>query len=515
MVNREIIRRLFLSDLNMSDVTVSLAEAFETARIQPTEANIRTYAIIAQAEAFTKKASDGEISEELIQKSEENFNRIEQNLKRLNACKSFESTGWIERARDLIHQVLSPLERIEDEMWSYCRFGPGVTCKASGARGRYLLEKIAGVQSCTDRALPIFLEVVSEHFPNWKETLMNTSVDLVLGNRTAHVPKDIRKCRRIAIEPSCNLFLQMGIGGWLSQRLRYFGVDISDQSYNRKLARIGSLNRSVATIDLSDASDSIARELVRSLLPRDWFYLLDSVRSRSSLDGYVYEKFSSQGNAFTFPLETLIFWAITKSVSSFCSVYGDDIICDSESYDSVLAALSEAGFTPNPEKSYSEGYFRESCGGDYIAGVNVRPVFYKETCRRASDVAKLHNLLLMRWGWNLPLVRSYLVSLASKPLFGPSAYWSTKKDEPWKNVLVYDLEGYFFSEDESLWSRRKWSSVPLKVTWFNLHVPRTRELAFIYAMRNIEDVSALRRFTTARSIERECGLPGTLVSLPD
>jgi len=502
MVDREILKRLFLSDLNMSDVALDKAEAFEIARREPTEANIRTYAILAQAEAFSKKASDGEISDELIAKSDENNRALEARMRKVNLEKGFLKASWFLQARDLVHKVLTPIQWIQDDMWSLCRFGPGVTCSTSGARGRYLLEKIGGEQTSTRRALPIFLDVVREYYPNWVESLSNTSVTVVGGNRTSYVPKDVRKCRRIAIEPSCNLFLQMGVGNWIARRLRYFGVDIYDQSINKDLARKGSLDGSVATIDLSDASDSISRELVRSLVPRDWFCLLDSIRSPAPLDGPYYERFSSQGNAFTFPLETLIFWAIVKSVSSFCSVYGDDIICDTESYHKALQAIADAGFIPNSDKSYGDGFFRESCGGDYIAGVDVRPIFYKETCRRPSDVAKLHNLLISKWGWNLPLTRRYLTSLVKVPLYGPQYFWSTDKDRPWKNLLVQRLDAYFFSKDSRDWSRDRWGVRPKKVKWWKHHSWSTRKLAFLYAQRNIEEESALTEHIVVRNTDR-------------
>jgi len=73
------------------------------------------------------------------------------------------------------------------------------------------------------------------------------------------------------------------------------------------------------------------------------------------------------GNGFTFPLETLIFWALTRAVcgsTATVSAYGDDIICPSDRAEDVIAVLTEVGFSVNLEKSFWNGPFRESCGSD-------------------------------------------------------------------------------------------------------------------------------------------------------
>jgi hypothetical protein len=113
---------------------------------------------------------------------------------------------------------------------------------------------------------------------------------------------------------------------------------------------------------------------------------------------------SSMGNAGTFPLETLVFWVYGQSVklsrrsrqkehrctmmNSFCyqelqdysgiSVFGDDCIVPTEMAPEFMDTLVGVGFIVNKEKSYyGSELFRESCGGDYLAGYDVRPFFLK------------------------------------------------------------------------------------------------------------------------------------------
>jgi hypothetical protein len=160
-------------------------------------------------------------------------------------------------------------------------------------------------------------------------------------------------------------------------------IDLDEgQSMHRALARVGSLEGSLATIDLSSASDTVAFELVMFLLPEDWATLLESLRSPTTKVGhheYHLQKFSSMGNGFTFELETLIFWAISQTlVRGVVYCYGDDIIVPTEKSEDVLAALRFFGFVPNTDKTFTHSAFRESCGGDFFLGQDVRPFFLKE-----------------------------------------------------------------------------------------------------------------------------------------
>lgn len=217
------------------------------------------------------------------------------------------------------------------------------------------------------------------------------------GNRFTTVPKDLSKRRGICIEPSINVFYQLAVGRHIRDRLLTVGIDLNDgQSAHRARAAQAAL-RDEATIDLSNASDTLCEELVRILLPPEWFELLSSLRSSHTFfrnKWYRLEKFSSMGNGFTFELETLVFWALIKATQEpgdLVMVYGDDIIIPSSRFPAVCEVLKLSGFTPNPKKSFSEGPFRESCGGDYFWGVDVRPHFQKSLPHEPETIISLSN----------------------------------------------------------------------------------------------------------------------------
>lgn len=234
------------------------------------------------------------------------------------------------------------------------------------------------------------------------EDFVNES-DLVRGNKLSFVPKNAKIDRAICTEPRWNIYLQLGIGDLISQRLRLAGIDLQDQEPNREAASRAHSD-GLATIDLSSASDTVSKNLVLELLPEDWSDLLFKSRSPSTLykgTWYQLEKVSSMGNGYTFPLESLIFYAFAFAATRMCGgdtsqirVFGDDIIVESKVYRTLQEVLVEVGFQVNPEKSFSSGHFFESCGTDYFKGKNVRPIFLKEKVSNVERAIRLANQIV-------------------------------------------------------------------------------------------------------------------------
>jgi hypothetical protein len=108
------------------------------------------------------------------------------------------------------------------------------------------------------------------------------------------------------------------------------------------------------------------------------------------------EKFSSMGNGFTFELETLIFWALARSVcgrQETVSVYGDDVILPSVRLESYRQLCGYCGLTLNSKKSFNSGYFRESCGAHAFNGKDAKPVYLRSRIRVLLDIFKAANQL--------------------------------------------------------------------------------------------------------------------------
>lgn len=240
--------------------------------------------------------------------------------------------------------------------------------------------------------------------------------EVVDGNRIAFVPKDARVERSIAIEPTMNLFLQLGVDGYIRRRLKRWGVDLDDQTKNQRLAFLGSCNMvdPYVTIDLANASNTISLKLCELLLPEEWYNLLMRLRSPQGTladETIKYEMISSMGNGFTFALESALFTSIIYGVARETkgvvdpkewAVFGDDLIVRQSLSERLITALTNCGFEINVSKSYLTGFVRESCGTDWFRGHPVRPVFLEDTPKEVDelfcDVNRLKRILEVRWG---------------------------------------------------------------------------------------------------------------------
>lgn len=381
------------------------------------------FAVKAQLRDVNRKANDVGVTEEQSSASLSAFLEIQRGFR---DSSPFPGRDVIESLRHDIYQLLPPVQNVWGDIWECCGFGPGTVFHAKSPHERSLLHKIGGRQSVTPKARQLAINVIGEYFPNFAERIRECSI--VRGNRLAHVPKDVRKSRLIAVEPSLNIFLQKGVGEYLSRLLKRAGW--SDLRHGQAFHRQAVRSRLWGTLDLSNASDTISVSIVKALLPPDWFELLDTLRSHwyyTNGEWTRYSTFSSQGNAFTFPLETLIFKAVCRYTSDRSSVYGDDILVPKERAAETAIVLESLGFQVNTEKSFHGQHscelrhFRESCGEDTVYGVSVRSVFYKEPARFPRDVATLANRLYERWGF-LPLTHRYLAECIPprERLIGPA-----------------------------------------------------------------------------------------------
>lgn len=309
-----------------------------------------------------------------------------------------------------INEVLGPAP--DSREWLYaCRFGPGTFTHTRSRGLTSLYDKLQVRPSVTKDMMGVAALLVTSQ-PQWARSITDcetegfwpivceTDFDTVPGNKVAFVPKTAVTHRTIAIEPLMNIYAQLGLGTVMRRKLRRVGIDLDDQSPNQRAAKLGSMTGSLATIDLSSASDTVSRELVRLLLPDGWYSCLDLVRSKIGLyegEWLRYEKFSSMGNGYTFELETLIFWSLMFAVCTELDidtsvlVYGDDIVVPVAAYDLAEEVLSWAGFSFNKAKSFHTGPFRESCGKDYFNGIEVRPFFQKEIPNGVETLFRLAN----------------------------------------------------------------------------------------------------------------------------
>lgn len=301
-------------------------------------------------------------------------------------------------------------------IYALCDYGPGASIGVHGNATHKAAKLCAETWTCTAVASCYARSAMVGDYHIW-EYLQNkeifcldpdlfwdqfaSRIETCNANKIIMVPKTATVHRTIAIEPLLNGYVQKGVDQVLRKKLLRVGLDLSDQSRNQHLAMLGSAGgfNPFSTIDLSAASDSLSIETVRDLLPPDWFDLLNDLRSpnyESEWGNGRYHKFSSMGNGFCFPLETLIFASIAYACGAVTGdsefrVYGDDIIVRQRAALLTIEVLKYYGFSTNTDKTFIIGPFRESCGADYFQGINVRPYSLDFIPATDRDIYKIAN----------------------------------------------------------------------------------------------------------------------------
>lgn len=356
------------------------------------------------------------------------FRSAEHRCKRYNLRARLRRTARIsERTRlyDLARQYIVRAIGVKPEMpdiLSKCDFTAGASYGVHGNKTNLARKFFAREWTCTPSALPyamsaLWLNIHARHCvlpgaikcydPDLFRDIVKSKVRRVDCNKIVFVPKTAKTHRSIAVEPLLNGYVQKGVDLHLREKLRRVGIDLSSQLPNQLLARAGSTGgiNPFCTIDLSSASDSLATEVVRDLLPPEWFEFLSDIRSpRYAIGDEVrkYDKFCSMGNGFCFPLQTLIFASVCHAVATTVngapnydfSVYGDDIIVRQNVALLVIEILRDIGFRINTEKTFITGSFRESCGSDWYDGQDVRPVHFDKRLTDIRQVFAFHNSTL-------------------------------------------------------------------------------------------------------------------------
>lgn len=343
-------------------------------------------------------------------------------------------------AQSKISSILGEIPSLEDLKFE---FGPGA---AYGVKyNTSALHKLGSTLDVSENCYELaesFLSTCPGWRPNSDFMLVGPypqpKLNLVVGDRLSFVPKTAKTDRPIAIGPLINVLLQKGIGRCIRQKLKPYVNLNNAQDYHRAAALKASMDGSLCTIDLKNASDTIAYATVQTLLPPEWFELLDACRSQSyEIEGnvYRYSKFSAMGNGYTFELESLIFYSLAFAVCKYygfstetLSVFGDDIIAPTEAYMGISNILLYLGFEVNSNKSFFSGPFRESCGGDFFNGIDVRPFYLKDKLTYRT-LFLFHNFLVRKgWQFLLPSTYRYVRKLIGKANIAYYKTWNTLDD---------------------------------------------------------------------------------------
>jgi len=283
------------------------------------------------------------------------------------------------------------------------KHGPGATA-----------DSLVGNQKYAQVTWPCRLEPYFPYgemvLPNWSWSDRLSDVNFLepeteIPVKVISVPKTMKTPRIIAIEPTAMQYAQQAVLRLIVETIKdsflngFIGFD--DQAPNQRMARQGSEQSDLATLDLSEASDRVSSDAVLALLfPHTHFceavFACRSETARMPSGQLIsLAKFASMGSALCFPMEAMVFLTIVflgieqdlgrpltlKDIKSFqgrVRIFGDDIIIPKDHVRSVIDCLEHFGLKVNRRKSFWNGKFRESCGKEYYDGNDVSVV----RCRR-------------------------------------------------------------------------------------------------------------------------------------
>lgn len=397
------------------------------------------------------------------------ISKWKQNLKLCSRLHTLDSFS-IDYARTFIEKVLwnytSSVNPVNiqktldlDHLFDLWGFGPGASV---GVRGTHAAQKIDQPMVCTSRCEPYVKRLRgSNPYFAAADAAGGKATPIVLGSKMTTVPKNEDSVRTIEIQPSGNMVMQLAAGRYIEGALKSIGLDIRNQQpLNKALAKQGSVDGTLCTIDLSSASDLISVDLIRTLWPNDWFTLLSDLRTEFiavpttdyeialSVDDCAFSitqprewiqqmMLSGMGNGFTFPVMTLTLLALVMAnryaainirktyVDWSCTaVFGDDIIVPTHEYLGLTDLLERAGLIINHKKSFSKGWFRESCGGDYLKGVDITPIYVRSLSTDNeiyTEINKLQGWMAKHNIYHLSALRYLYTQLRKGPYLVP--FW--------------------------------------------------------------------------------------------
>jgi hypothetical protein len=411
------------------------------------------------------------------------------------------------------------------------RHGPGATA-----------DKLVGNQKFRNVEWPERLDRIFPWgdfgLPNWGHAASKPAHLLDPGKerpvRVTLVPKTLKTPRVIAVEPTAMQFAQQAVYSALAsgfeesdtlsdflgfkrpnqQNIPVAGTPVDHEPFGQELNQLlackGSVDQSLATIDLSEASDRVSNLLVRFLMHRYRFVAtaIDATRSQNAdvpgVGVIPLHKYASMGSALCFPIESMVFLTIVlysigrtrhnrpltrreiESLRGQVRVYGDDIIVPADCAVSVMEDLESFGFKVNSSKSFWTGNFRESCGKEYYAG---------------------HDVSIVRFRRMFPSSRRDVDSIVSLVSFRNQLYWAGY----WETCRKLDLEigrllGGFFpisTRDAGAITRHSFLPYQEEKHCDDLHRPLVRAWKAVPRIpsNGVDGVEALHKWFIAGSQE--------------
>lgn len=307
----------------------------------------------------------------------------------------------------------------------------------------------------------------------WDDPSTTVLIDHEQPSKLIAVPKTMSGPRLIGSEPNYHQWIQQLVRAQIEARIKSTVlancVSFGDQQPNRDLAQLSSIDGYFATVDLKSASDRLSCWTVERALRANKTFIerIHASRTRMMKGTFRDSPFSlmlkkcfTQGSACTFPVQTVVYSMVAisaiiitdgdrvnqKSItraSNKVRVFGDDIILPSYALQKLTEILEFLQLKVNPTKTFHKGRFRESCGMDAFAGIDVTPARLRSFSVNPSHDTAISmlegsNNFFKRGMWHVSeWIRSYL-----RRYDLPIVRVSQENLSDYRNKSVRDSGGY-------------------------------------------------------------------------
>lgn len=371
LLYRDVRQQMSVSDRSLTDTSIG------------DDATATVLCMLRYPKRFSPSSNDL-IKEETLK----DFIAFENRTKVLQRNRTFAYTWLVPYVREEVRKmydwtlICHAIDKIKGEPSTYYEFSSGSAVDASPTLGA----KVARL--CGDGNLEYILPIHGVYTLDRKAAHREgPHISKVIA-----VPKSYKASRIIAMEPVRFNAFGKAVESVFRRADKLSGnINLENQGINQELACRGSITNDLATLDASHASDLISKSLFMEVFPSEYVrrvaWCLPEFCNVSGKTRYL-QMASTSGHTLTFRHETIIYLAIARAAvriyegltgektNGICWAYGDDVIVPSAAYDVATYVYRRLGLIINDDKSFADGPFRESCGKDYMDGMDVSSIYY-------------------------------------------------------------------------------------------------------------------------------------------
>lgn len=182
----------------------------------------------------------------------------------------------------LLNALTRKIERIlggyrPGDFFSCGSWGPGSSIGLTGD-DTSAVRKFRCERQITSKLHAVVAPYLSQEYPNWfPDSRSVDALEVINWSELLTVHKNALTDRTIFKEAGITTWFQKSLGSSIRERLLRYGYDLNSTERSWAIARQSSKDGRAATVDFRNASNTLAKLMIRETVSDQvWYYLLDS-----------------------------------------------------------------------------------------------------------------------------------------------------------------------------------------------------------------------------------------------